>query len=115
MKKFIAVTGAAFMPFFALAAQSLGDILSGILDDIDSLLSTLIPVLMLLAVAIFLWGIVKFITAAGDEAKAKEAKGYIIYGLIGLFVIVAFWGIISVLQTTFGTTDTSGSFPNFNP
>jgi len=38
----------------------------------------------------------------GDEEKIKEGKQFIIFGLIGLFIMVAVWGIIASLQGTFG-------------
>lgn len=57
--------------------------------------------IMLIAVAVFLWGIIKFIAAGGDETKIKSAKGYIIYGLIGIFIMVSLWGIIEIIGYTF--------------
>jgi len=62
----------------------------------------LAPLLMTIAIAVFIYGVVKYIAAAGDTDKMKEAKGYIIYGILGLFVLVAFWGLIAVLVQTFG-------------
>ena len=56
---------------------------------------------MTLAIAVFVYGVVKFIAAAGDEQKIKDAKNYIVYGLLGLFVLVAFWGLVAILVTTF--------------
>ena len=55
----------------------------------------------MLAFAAFLWGVVKYIFAAGDEEKRKEAKGIIFYGILGMFVLVAFWGIILIVTSTF--------------
>ena len=66
----------------------------GILNDI-------IPVLILLATVVFLWGVVQFILAAGNEKEREEKKQFIIYGLIGLFAIVAVWGLVNILLYTF--------------
>ena len=60
------------------------------------------PLFMVVTIAVFLWGVVQFIFAAGDEEKIKSAKGYIVYGLVGVFVMVSFWGIIQVFGATFG-------------
>jgi len=111
MKKFVISGLALAFPFVAAAAD-----LGSILDEIRSLVDTIIPLFMVIAVAIFLWGIIKYITAAGDEEKAKTARGYIIYGLIGLFVMVAFWGIIRVVASTFGV-EQGGTIelPTINP
>ncbi len=111
MKKVLISSLAFAMPLMALA-ETLEDIVSTVRD----LVNTIVPLFMVVAVAVFLWGIVKYITAAGDEEKAKSARGYIIYGLIGVFVMVAFWGIIQVVASTFDI-ETGGDViaPEFNP
>jgi fumarate reductase subunit D len=96
MKK-ILVVATALTPFLTLAQTTIQNIITTVRD----IASSLIPLFMIFAVAVFLWGIVKYVTAAGDEEKAKSAKGYIIYGLIGIFVMIAFWGIIEIVTQTF--------------
>lgn len=96
MKKIIAAGVPLMLPLFAAAAK-----FGEILNTVKSLVDSIIPLFMVVAIAVFLWGIVKYITASGDEEKAKSARGYIIYGLIGLFVMVAFWGIIKIVAETF--------------
>lgn len=112
MKKVLISSLAFAMPLMAAAAQKLGEIMT----TVRSLVNSIVPLFMVVAVAVFLWGIVRYITAAGDEEKAKEARGYIIYGLIGVFVMVAFWGIINVVAGTFGV-DIGGTVdvPKWNP
>jgi len=111
MKKVLISSLALATPFVALAAD-----LKSIVGTIRDLVNTIVPLFMVVAVAVFLWGIVKYITAAGDEEKAKAARGYIIYGLIGVFVMVCFWGIIQVVASTFGITP-GGTVPvpTWNP
>jgi len=72
--------------------------IAGILTQGTALVVLVIKLLSVLAVAVFFWGIVKFILAAGNPEKLKAAKGLIIYGLIGIFVLVSFWGIIAFMQ-----------------
>ncbi len=72
-----------------------------ILQRISGIVNFSIPILGSVAFAIFLWGIVKFIYSGGDEEKRKDAKNYIIYGLIGMFVLVALWGILGIVLSTF--------------
>jgi len=100
MKKFIISGLALAFPLMAAAAT-----IEDIIGTIRGIVDTIVPLFMVIAVAVFLWGIVKYITSAGDEEKAKAARGYIIYGLIGLFVMVAFWGIIRVVASTFGVQE----------
>jgi len=92
--------GAAF-PLLAFAQADVNDIL----DTIEGLLDRIIPILMVVATVIFLWGIVMYITAAGDEKKAATAKTYITSGIIGLFFMVAIWGIVNAIV---GTLDVGG-------
>jgi len=93
-----------------VSAQSLQDIITTFRSAVD----VLIPLLMGLCVAVFLWGLVKYMWSAGDSGKQTEAKGYIIYGLIGIFVLVAFWGIVSFIALTFGIGRAqTGNFPIF--
>lgn len=89
--------GLAMSPLAAFAATDV----SSILTTVSNILNALIPLFMVIATVVFLWGIVRYITAAGDEEKVKEAKSFIMYGLIGLFVMVAVWGLVNVLINTF--------------
>lgn len=57
---------------------------------------------------VFFWGIVQYVMAQGDEKKLAEGKRVMIYGIIGLTVMVSIWGIVNLIVfTVFG--DTSGS------
>lgn len=99
------------MPMMALAAAT--NTFEDWVTVAEELAEAVIPLFMILAVAVFLWGIVKYVTAGGDAEKEKGARGYIIYGLIGIFVLVAFWGIVAVIANTLGVTPGEGSvFPD---
>jgi len=99
MKKLIPLS-AYLLPLAALA-QGAGSI-EGAIDQIQGILESIIPLLMVIATIVFLWGVIRYITSAGDESKIEEGRRLIIYGLIGLFVMVAVWGLVQVLVTTFG-------------
>ncbi len=97
------------------AAQFMADPVTQFLYNLRNWVVTLIPILMAVVVIVFLWGIVKYITAAGDMEKEKDARGYIIYGLIGIAVMVGIWGLITFILNTFGIgINTSGNMPVFN-
>lgn len=88
-----AVTIPLLLPAIAFAAT-----LNGLLNALISVVQTIIPVIMGCAVLVFFWGIVKFIHNAGDEKAVEEGKGLMLWGMIGLFVMVALWGIIGYFQ-----------------
>jgi len=95
--------GSAFLPMIALAqvSGSVTDVNSA-LDFIRTLVNTLIPVLIGIAVLLFIWGVISFITAGDNEEARKSARNRIIWGIIFIFVIVSVWGLVNILIQTFG-------------
>lgn len=79
-----------------------------IITGLTDIIGSIIPLLITLATVYFLWGVLGYIMAAGDEKKITEARHFIAYGLIGLFVIVSVWGLVSVITNTFIGSDNSG-------
>ncbi|MFZ3011718.1 MAG: pilin [Minisyncoccia bacterium] len=77
--------------------EKIGDLLTGI----QQLLNTIIPILILVGVVYFVWGVVKFMIADGEEAKTK-GKDQIIYGLIGFTVIIGLWGLVNIVVNSLG-------------
>ncbi|HEY4513445.1 MAG TPA: hypothetical protein VJH06_02960 [Candidatus Paceibacterota bacterium] len=65
------------------------------------LLNSLIPLIVLLGVVFFVWGVVVYVIAGGEEAK-KKGKDRIIYGLIGLAIILSLAGLVNLIAKTFG-------------
>lgn len=98
MKKFIALGAVMFLPLLVSASTDITYIINKLLGY----LSIVIPALITVAVIVFIYGIIKFIASGGDEEAKKKGRATIINGLIGLFVIVAFWGIIGVVKNSFG-------------
>ncbi|TSC79100.1 MAG: hypothetical protein G01um101429_607 [Parcubacteria group bacterium Gr01-1014_29] len=97
--------GVAFLPLSVFAQNDLTDIF----ERFGSLLNVIITVLMVLATVVFLWGIVKYLTAGGDEEKIKEARSMIIWGIIFLAVMVAVWAFVNiVLDFVFGNAAIPG-------
>lgn len=87
--------------FTALEAQAQNNIQSLILD-FGGLLNSVIVLLSALALLIFLWGLAKYIFRSGDESRLEDAKRFMFWGIISLFVLFSIWGIVQFLQVTFG-------------
>lgn len=72
---------------------------AGIVMD---LISLAIPIVIGLSLIAFLWGLTVFILNADNEEKITEGKTFMVWGVIGLFVMVSVWGIINLLTGSFG-------------
>jgi multisubunit Na+/H+ antiporter MnhB subunit len=60
----------------------------------------MIPALITFAVVTLIYGVISYVIAKDDAAKEK-GRNVMIYGIVGLFVIVAMWGLVAVLRNTF--------------
>lgn len=70
----------------------------------EVILMGIIPLLTGLGLLYFLYGLYLFMSASGNETKRSDGKQYILYGLIGLFVMVSVWGLVSIISSTFFNT-----------
>ena len=75
--------------------------LGGLLKFVGDLIATLIPLIIGVAVLLFLYGVLKYVTAGGDPEKRTEARNTMIWGIIAIFVMVSVWGLVNVLTSTF--------------
>lgn len=73
----------------------------GLVCRITAIIRLLLPFIIALAILVILWGILIYLTQAGSEEKRKEAIGYVVWGIISLFVMVSIWGLVNVLIFTF--------------
>ena len=72
-----------------------------------------IPVLIAIALIVFLVGIVKFVSSGDNEEKRQSGRNIMVYGIIVLFVMFAFWGLVRLITQSFFLTDPS--IPNYLP
>lgn len=64
--------------------------------------SSVIPLIIALAVVMFIWGVVQYVINNEEEAKKEKGKQFMIWGIIGLTVMVSIWGLVRILGSTFG-------------
>ncbi|MDP2676424.1 MAG: hypothetical protein Q8O83_01940 [bacterium] len=101
--KKILISVSVLVPVFAYAQSRITEIIL----QFVFIFNRLIVIFMALGTVIFLWGVVSYVIAAGDEKKTTQAKSYMLYGIITLFVMVSVWGLVAVLQNTFGIGEPS--------
>lgn len=68
---------------------------------IDGLLTPLVPLLIGLAILVFFYGIILTVISPGGEKKA-DGKKYMLWGIIGIFVMFSVWGFVNLLIQFFG-------------
>jgi len=82
---------------------------------INTLAQPLIPIMVGIALLLFIWGVIQFIGSSGNAEKAQSGRQFMLWGVVALFVMVAVWGLVQFTRDTFkdvipedatGTVDT---------
>jgi Na+/proline symporter len=98
MKKIISAL-VAFLPSVALA-QTITDV-NSLTYKLTNLGNVFIEILIAFAVIWIIFNVVRFMSSSDD--KRSEYRGGILWGIIGLFVILSIWGLVRILTNTFRT------------
>lgn len=99
MKKLI--TFLSLVPGMALAQTIERGSIKSIAESLTKFFSKLVmPMLFTLALSFFVWGIVDFIRSAENSEERKKGKQRMLWGIIGLFAMVTYIGLTSILTTT---------------
>jgi hypothetical protein len=69
------------------------------------IIGVLLPVLLLVALVAFVWGIVVFIYRSGDEKSHSEGRQFMIWGVVAIFVLVSMMGILKFFAEDLGIAD----------
>jgi hypothetical protein len=91
-----------FAPFVA-QAQPQGKNVYQIIGYVQTeLIDPLITFFMILASVLFIWGVIEFlfIGASNEEAKSKGKK-HMVWGLVGLFIMISVNLIMAVITAFF--------------
>jgi len=76
--------------------------------DIDTLISKinnviinpLIAFIFALALAYFLYGVVMFLSKKDSDTARADGKRHMLWGIVGMFVMVGVFGIINFIMST---------------
>lgn len=110
-KKLFAISSALLLtPFFALAqgvvTTAPGQNILNLFIIVDRIARFVIPTLIVIAVAVFFWGLIKYIWGQGKDHSL--GRNIMIAGLASIFVMVTLWGIIAFFQNTLGVSNAQG-------
>ncbi len=85
--------------------------LSGVIKYITCLvLDSIVPLLFAIAFAVFIWGMVKFISTA-EAAEKEQGRQFMIWGVVALAVMFSVWGLVRILTDTFGVANVVPMLP----
>ncbi|MDP2705292.1 MAG: hypothetical protein U1D31_01255 [Patescibacteria group bacterium] len=79
--------------------MSIGEFLNKVSEAI---VNPLIRLMFAAATIVFAWGIVQFISSAQSDEKREEGKRTMLWGIIGMFIMISVYGIVAALLGTFG-------------
>jgi hypothetical protein len=75
--------------------------LSGFIEELYYYLTAdIIPILIAIATVVFLWGVIKYVAAGGDEDKVREGRNMMMFGVISLAVMISMWGLVALIVKT---------------
>ncbi len=75
----------------------------------------LVPLIFAVAFVVFLWGLYTyFILGGANDEKREDGKKLAFWGIMGFVIMIAVWGIVSLLVNSFGfDTRTRPALPTF--
>lgn len=94
-----------------LANGQVGGSLINLIALVQNIVARLVPLGIGMAVVALFFGIVMFlIQGRDDEKKRKSWLSWMMYSVLGLFVMVAIWGLVGFLASVLGV-GVGGSAP----
>ena len=67
---------------------------------ITNIIQPLIILMFIIAIVVFIWGVVTMIMNAGNEEARSTGIKHMMWGLIGLFIMFGVYGILNLLVNT---------------
>ena len=87
----------------AYAAEAGNAAFDSLLNKIlSNIVSPLVYLIMALALVYFLWGVKDFIQNADKSEKREEGYQHMIYGIVGIFIMLSAKAIIRIILSTMG-------------
>ena len=85
---------------------------------IELIINPLIALIFAAGFLLFLWGLVQFLRALNDDARGmrhEEGQQHMIWGILGLVIMLSVGGILAILSNTFGLGIDKGRGPTYDP
>jgi uncharacterized membrane protein YidH (DUF202 family) len=69
---------------------------------ISAVVNPIITLFFLMAISVFTYGIFQYIRNAEDSAARKKGQDHMLWGIVGLFIMISVFAIIKLLMNTIG-------------
>jgi len=79
------------------------------------IISPIILVVFACGFLLFVYGLVEFLWKLNEGGDNKEGKQHMLWGIVGMLVMISVYGIISLLSNTFGLGVDPNNPGNYNP
>lgn len=66
------------------------------------IINPLIIFLFALAVVYFIYGLARYLLSPDNEEVRKTSKSHMLWGIVGMFIMISVFGILSIVMNTFG-------------
>lgn len=66
------------------------------------IINPLIVLLFALAMVYFIYGIARYLLSPGNEEVRKTSKSHMLWGILGMVIMISVFGILSLIMNTFG-------------
>lgn len=70
------------------------------------ILDPLVALLFAAAVLYFIYGAAMFVRAQKSEKGLEEGRSHLLWSVIGIFIMIAVYGILNIIANTVGSTKT---------
>ena len=94
---FVALAGGAGTNEYDPDFQWITDVIA----EIAGVIGSFIPIFVGIALLVFIWGVVRFISADDDSGRS-DGKKRIVWGIVGLFIVISVWGLVLLIQQLAG-------------
>lgn len=88
---------------FTIAHAAAADVAKTFVDQINEII--IFPLIILLsgiAILVFLWGGFQYVFKASDPAARTQGQKHLLWGVIGLLIMVSAYAILTIAANTFG-------------
>ena len=85
--------------------------LTGIIEMFTDIGLTLVPFLGAVAFLAFVLGVARFIKSTSDGKEIEKSKNLLIWGIVGMFILITIWGVIAFLRGEFGFGEGTPGIP----